>query len=206
MSVDVSEAMVILSTAVLKMQDDVKALHTLFLDNVTFIKGMGDVPDKMGEVLLSIVSDHDRSKAYAFETMKRSGDFFKNTTSQIYPNFNLIQEWFSEFAKEVVAIFTGLSEEYVQDWMIVKVQDQMRKYGKMASEMTYDERVVYGEELFDMVETELHAGKMCKYILRAIFIPYISLYYLRPFIDYPYFDEWKAELEVYKNRLMTQKV
>ena len=40
MSADNNEALVKLATAILKMQDDLKALHTLFLDNITFFKGM----------------------------------------------------------------------------------------------------------------------------------------------------------------------
>ena len=193
-----SETLVLLSKAILELQNDVKALHTLFLDNVTFIKGMGDVPEKMGEILFNIVEEHDKSVQHSYETMLRSSEFFKNTQSQIYPKMNIMQEWFSEFNKEIVHIFTGLELDYIQQWMIVRTQDFVRPLGKLSGEMNYEERVEFGERMIRAVTQELGADPLCAYIMRTLFIPYISIYYLRPLTDYPYFKEWKAELEQYK--------
>ena len=197
MSVDNSEAMLKLATAVLKMQDDVKALHSLFLDNVTFIKGMGDVPEKMGDILLNIVEEHDKSTMFAMKQMVSSSEFYKNTISNIYPNMNVIQEWFSEFAKETVEIFTGLGEQYIQDWMIAETQTKARALGKTTAEMSYEERVEFGESMFRAVSEELNADPMCHYVLRTLYIPYISIYFLRPFTDYPYYEEWKSDIKRY---------
>ena len=198
MSVDSSEALVTLSKAVLKMQDDVKALHSLFLDNVTFIKGMGDVPDQMGRVLMDIVDNHELSTKFALQQLVSSSEFFKNTTSTKYSGFNIIQEWFSELGNKVIDIFTDLGYEYIYNWSQVKVQDYIReRSGKLTGEMTYEERCVFGEWLFALTVTELGADPACHFILRALYIPYISIYYLRPFDEYPFLEGWLEDMQEY---------
>lgn len=192
------EALLLLAKAVNKVQDDVKEIYDLFHDNITFIKNMGDISDQIGKILLDISDNYDASIKSSVDQMRRSSDFFKSTSSNIYPKMNIMQEWFSEFAKETIVIFTGLEAEYVQDWMIVKTQELVMAVGKMTSEMSYSERVAYGEAMFSMITRDLGADPMCHYILRTLFIPYISIYYLRPFTDYPFFDEWKADLARYQ--------
>lgn len=184
-----------LAGAIELLQNDVKALFKLFSENVTFIKGMGDVPDQMGKVLMDIVDNHEVSTKMAMQQLVNTSEFFKQTESQIYPNMNIMQEWFSEFAKETIGIFTDRSDDYIRNWLIVKTQDESRRRGKLSNEMDYYERADYGETIFKSVVNELGADPMCHYILRTLYIPYVSVYYLRPFTDYPYYEEWKKDLE-----------
>jgi len=195
---DTDEALLILAKGTEKVQKDISELRELFEDNITFIQSMGDVADKMGDILVDISDNYSASIKSSVDQMRRTSEFFKNTTSQIYPQMNIIQEWFSEFAKETVCMFTDYEEPYIQHWMIVKTQDIARSMSKMSHEMTYDERVEFGERMFRMVTAELGADPMCHYILRTLYIPYISIYYLRPFTDYPYYKEWRADIKRYQ--------
>lgn len=197
--IDDSEALITLSKAILQMQKDVKALHTLFIDNITFIKGMGDVPTQMSKVLMDIVDNHEKSTKLALQQLIGSTEFFKNTVSQKYPDFNIMQEWFTDFTIKVMDIFTELGEDYLFSWTKIKIQDYLRKYagGKVTAEMDYDERCAFGEYIFEKSVTELGADPMCKYILRTLYIPYVSLYYLKPLTDYPYLEEWLGDIEKY---------
>jgi len=177
---------------------EIEKLSSLLFDNITFIRNLGDVPEKMGEILMNIIENHDMSLTYAAKQMASSSEFYKNTISQIYPNMNIMQEWFSEFVKETVALFTGLDEAYVQDWMILKTQETARGMGKMATEMSYEERCYFGETLFRGIIKDFKAPIMLLYILRTVYIPYISVYYLRPFTDYPYYQEWRLDVSRYE--------
>lgn len=192
-----NEAMLTLSRAILNMQDDVKALHTLFLDNITFIKGMGDVPVQMSKILLDIVENHEASTKLALKQLIGSSEFFKNTVSQKYPDFNIMQEWFTDFTNRVIDIFTGLGYDYILSWTKIKIQDYLRKYagGKITSEMSYEERCAFGEYIFEKSVSELGADPMCRYVLRTLYIPYLSIYYLKPLTDYPYLKEWEDDIE-----------
>lgn len=193
-----NEALLILAKAINKMQGEMKDLKELFEDNVTFIKGMGDVPTAMGEVLMNIVNEHDDSVRFSMQQMMRSSEFYKNTISSIYPKMNIMQEWFSEFAKETIALFTEYDEEYIQDWMILKTQESAMSMNKTTAEMSYDERCVFGESMFYQITKDLGADPMCHYILRTLYIPYVSIYYLRPLTDYPYYKEWKSDIKRYQ--------
>jgi len=191
------EAMKQLAKAVIELQKDVKAQNKIFQDNVNFISGMGDVAEKMSETLVTIMDERDATLVNVIDQFKSSTEFFKKTISNKYVDQNIMQEWFSDMTVEVMSRNTpdvkyGLA--FVTEWLDLKFRQHKIDRKKLPATLNYVERVEFGEKLFSDAMEELEMSEFGLFVLRSMYIPYVSLYYLEPLFKYPYINDYFKQL------------
>jgi len=133
------------------------------------------------------------------DTFKKSSEFIKETNSVRYPYQNLMQEWFSDLMVVVYMEYTGRSRKHIEEWTRLQFREFIHNnMDRLPSTLTYEARVNFGESLFKKGMVDLGLTSKGFFICRTLYIPYISMYYLRPMSDYPHFEEWTADLEYYR--------
>jgi len=199
-----TEAIKELAKAVLSLQKDVKAQNQIFTDNLDFITGMGDVAEKMSDTLITIMDERDATLANVIEQFRTSTEFFKNTVSNKYVDQNIMQEWFSDMLVEVMSRNTPdqkYSISYVTEWTDLKFRSYKIQHKKLAATLPYLERVEFGENLFRLAQEELEVSDFGVFILRSMYIPFVSIYYLEPLFKYPYIQEYFKQLNKFRDHV-----
>ena len=178
-----------------QLQDDTRATQQIILDNIDFFKGMGDVSDTLANILVEAMDKYDIANQIALDQFTKSSEFFKHTLSQKYANQSIMQEWFSDTVVTVMSAMCEYNTGYIQQWLDLKFKDFTQQTGVVTATLTYEQRVEFGEGIFKFALEELKVDPMALYVMRTLYIPYVSIYFLRPFDDYPYYDEWITELK-----------
>ena len=192
-----------LGLSIKQLQDDTRATQQIILDNIDFFKGMGSVSDKLAVILTEAMDKYDIANQLALEQFTKSSEFFKHTISNKYANQNIMQEWFSDFVIEVMLINTPeeMTRDYLKQWMNLKFRQFEASQRKPSSELTYKDRVNFGESLFAKAMLEANMTEYGQFILRTIYIPYTSLYYLEPMLNYPYMSDWIEQMNRFKQEV-----
>lgn len=192
---DTDEYRITLAYAILDLQNKINNLSSYLIDNMDFIQGMGDVAETLAEVLITAMDKYDIANRLAVEQLYKSSEFFKHTISSKYANQNIVQEWFSDVIVDVIVAMSDYDRIYVTEWLDQQFKDWINMGKKIPSALTYEDRVNFGEMIFEKAVHELGAKIMALYVCRTLYIPFISVYYLRPMTDYPYYEDWIKELE-----------
>lgn len=190
-----SEFKLVVARALLDIQNRVAGLVELFRDNIDFIGGMGSVADSLADVLTSAMDRYDEAVRGSLEQVYRSSEFFKQTVSERYSHQNIVQEWFTDLVVDVVSRFSRYDTSYVAKWIDLKFKAFVTENGVPPGSLPFEERVEFGEGIFRAAVHELGADPKVVTILRASYIPFMSVYYLRRISDYPYYSEWVESLK-----------
>ncbi len=159
---------------------------------------LGDVADVMQNILTDALEKSSLTSALTAETLKQSGNFYKNTVSSKYAYQNIMQEWFSDLVVKVICIFSAYDIEYISQWLNLKFRAFIHENKeRMPSTLTYEARVNFGESIFLNAMDELGMDTKGLLILRSLYIPYTSLYYLKPMTAYPHYEQWVEQLKKY---------
>ena len=199
------EYRLVMGKAMLDLQEKIAGLVSMFDDNLNFIKGMGNVSQTLADILVNAMDKYEMANKLALDQLYKSSEFFKQTTSNKYANQNIMQEWFTDVVVDVFVQMSTWEKSYVEQWIDMKFKEWSHIHQNMPSALTYEERVEYGESIFRLAITELDVEEMSLYVCRTLYIPFISIYYLREMSDYPYYDEWLLELRKARTNLQARR-
>ena len=199
----IEEAIKTLTKAVLQLQKDVKASNKIISDNLDFVSGLGDVSQQMADVLTTMMEERDATLKNTLEQFTTSHAFFKETISNKYADQNIMQEWFSDMVVEIISQNSpdDYDVEYITEWLDLKFRSFKIKKRTLPATLRYHDRVEFGESIFKEAMAELGMTEFGLFVLRSMYIPYSSLYYLQPLFKYPYIDEYMDQIEKFKDRI-----
>lgn len=164
-----------------------------------YFLNMGDFTQAMSNILNDALDKTSIVSEIASKTIKESGDFYKKTYSSKYFNQNIFQEWFFDAIVDALSKFSSYDEEYIENWLNIKFMAYTQEHEKdIFSVLLYNEYVDYMEKLFLQCITDLRVNKFCIFVIRTLFISYVSIYFVRPVSDYPKFYEWLKDIEKYR--------
>jgi len=173
--------------------EDVSGLKEYFLK-------IGDLAKVMQDILTDALEKTALTNKVTVETLKRAGDFYKYSESTKYAFQNIMQEWFSDLVIIVISSFTDYDVDHVSNWLNLKFLNFTHD-NKMPSVLSYEERVKFGESIFSDAIDELDMPEEGRFVLRTLYIPFSSLYYFKPMVEYPEFETWKNSLENFKHTI-----
>lgn len=166
-----------------------------------YFSHLGDFGEAMQQVLTDVIDKHDTTNDLVAQAFYRSSEFFKETISDKYAYQNIMQEWFSDIITIIIAEYTKdkIDLIYARQWLDLKFKDFVGSPKQtLPSMLEYMDRVNFGETIFQMAVDELEMSSKGMFILRTLFIPYTSLYYLKPMINYPKFETWLEQIQKFK--------
>ena len=199
MSDDLIKAINDLITANNKLNEKVNGIHADIDGLKQYFESLGDFTVVMQNILTEAMDKTNLTSQITAETLKRAGDFYKHTVSNKYAHQNIMQEWFSDVVIDVIAEFSDYNKNYIFDWLNLKFRDFTITHDEQQpSALEYTDRVDFGESIFLSAVEELGMSEKGLFVLRSLYIPYSSLYYLHPMSEYPYMDKWYKQLEKYK--------
>lgn len=196
---DLIESNNTLVTKVIEYENQVKEFGIKVDEVNLFFKNLGD----MGEFMVNVISDtlekHDFVNKLIAETFMKSSEFLKGLSSSKYPYMNIPQEWFSDLVAIVLEEGTTYDTKFIKEWMSLKFRNFVHDNDeKLPGTLEYHERIRFSEGIFndaiDELKLDENKGQL---ILRAMYIPYITLYYQKPPTEYPNLDEWREALKLF---------
>lgn len=157
----------------------------------------------MGEFMVNVISDtlekSDFVNKMVAETFMKSSEYLKGLDSKKYPYMNMPQEWFSDMVAIVLEEGTTYNTKFIHDWMSLKFRNFVHDNNeKLPGTLDYLDRIKFSEQMFEDAITELNLDRnRGQLILRAMYIPYITMYYQKPPTEYPSLEEWREALHLF---------
>jgi len=157
----------------------------------------------MGEFMVNVISDtlekSDFVNKMVAETFMKSSEFLKGLTSKKYPYMNMPQEWFADLITIVLEEGTTYNRKFIEDWMSLKFRNFVHDNDEtLPGTLDYLARIEFSESIFEDAISELNLDQnKGQLILRAMYIPYVTMYHQKPPTEYPSLDEWREALHLF---------
>ncbi len=167
-----------------KMED----VNITISENLTFIKGMGDVANAMANVLLDVTDKQNVVNKTIASIMANSQAFLNQSSGD--HRTSISQKWLIEFFGKVISENSHWSETDAVNWLMLKFQDTEHEIGTRIANLPFTEKVSVTELGFVEVQEELKVSDLGMLIMRTGYMMYVCYWHAKPVLEYPYLEQW----------------